>query len=303
MISKLPIRKAEHYNLFLVPEDHRKTYRFRISMGRIRLLLLVAFFSVAFSFGSFIAFLHYRSLYKGVEAEHQANLEFARERGEILSKLTRLETVVDSAEGYANKISGLIGTERPNLRKGVGSLQAVAQSLDTGAHSITWQDLVADVEEVENRARSVDLRIQELVAIQEDKLLFLASKPSIWPVKGWVTSEFGYRRSPFTNRHDFHTGIDIAAQWGTTVVSPATGVVRYAGYKGGLGRAVVVDHGYGIRSYYGHAAALLVKPGDVVKRGTKLAKVGSSGHSTGPHLHYEIHVDGVPVDPMQYVLQ
>jgi murein DD-endopeptidase MepM/ murein hydrolase activator NlpD len=118
-----------------------------------------------------------------------------------------------------------------------------------------------------------------------------------------VTSDFGYRRSPFTLASDFHKGIDIAAAWGTPVAAPADGVVKFAGYKGGYGKMVVIDHGFGVVTKYGHTSEIFVREGDKIKRGSKIALVGNTGHSTGPHLHYEIQSDGLPVDPMQYILK
>jgi murein DD-endopeptidase MepM/ murein hydrolase activator NlpD len=130
----------------------------------------------------------------------------------------------------------------------------------------------------------------------------LASTPSIWPTEGWVTSRFGYRISPFTGRRQFHSGIDVASRPGMAVVAPARGRVVFAGKKGPMGRTVILDHGYGVRTTYGHNRELLVKRGEEVERGQKIASVGNSGRSTGPHLHYAVQVDGRRVNPMNYIL-
>lgn len=100
-----------------------------------------------------------------------------------------------------------------------------------------------------------------------------------------------------------HNGVDIAAPIGTPIIAPSDGVVIYAGPKGGYGRAVIIDHGYGIQTLYGHTSQLFVSEGDHVSRGEKIAAVGSTGASTGPHLHYEVHVDGIPTNPMNYILK
>ena len=300
MKTKLPLRKSHTYSFFWVPEDHRRLLRLRVSSWQLRsgsallvILLVLGLFHA-------VGFWRYRTLYRGVRAEHQANVQSEQERSRTLEQLAALESVVESAEDYANNLATLVGTERPQLRKGIGSL---SRSERSSAEGLTWELLSRKVEGLQGKTKSLDLRIRELTQIQENKLIFKASTPSIWPVKGWVTSEFGYRRSPFTSGHDFHGGIDIASQWGTAVNAPGAGVVAFAGYKGELGRAVIIDHGYGIRSFYGHASALHVREGDIVTRGTTIARVGNSGHSTGPHLHYEIHVDGIPIDPMKYILQ
>lgn len=130
----------------------------------------------------------------------------------------------------------------------------------------------------------------------------LAATPSIWPSAGWVTSGFGPRTSPFTGRRQFHAGLDIAADFGTEIVAPAQGRVVFAGSKGALGKSVILDHGHGLRTTYGHAAEIFVRRGQRVERGTRIAAVGSTGRSTGPHLHYAVEVNGRPVDPADYIL-
>lgn len=130
----------------------------------------------------------------------------------------------------------------------------------------------------------------------------LAATPSIWPSNGWVTSAFGWRTSPFTGRRTFHSGLDIAADAGTDIVASARGRVVFAGSKGPLGQTVILDHGHGFRTLYGHASALHVRPGDTVERGQRVASVGSSGRSTGPHVHYNVSVKGRSVDPISYII-
>lgn len=145
----------------------------------------------------------------------------------------------------------------------------------------------------------------EAPQVPQVPMMCLLPAPAFWPVwpiggRGWVTSEFGYRRSPFRRVIRFHEGIDVASPRGTPVVSAAKGVVVYAGPHGGLGRTVIIAHEAGVSSVYGHASKLLVRKGQWIERGTLIARVGSTGRSTGPHLHYEIHVDGVPVNPLNY---
>jgi murein DD-endopeptidase MepM/ murein hydrolase activator NlpD len=145
--------------------------------------------------------------------------------------------------------------------------------------------------------------LEELMGALRGKVARLAATPSSWPAIGWVTSGFGYRISPFTGRRDFHEGIDIAAAFGTPIVAPAPGRVVFAGRKGGLGMAVTVDHGYGVRTTYGHLQRVLVQPGSHVARGQQLGAMGSSGLSTGPHVHYIVEVGGKRVDPLDYIVE
>ena len=130
-----------------------------------------------------------------------------------------------------------------------------------------------------------------------------ASTPSIKPVKGWLSSGFGKRLSPFTGTMMMHKGIDLATYIGTPIVAPANGRVEYTGQDSGMGRIVVIDHGHGIKTLYAHLAKAFVRHGQDVKRGEAIAAVGNSGLSTGSHLHYEVRINGRAVDPLRYILE
>ena len=125
--------------------------------------------------------------------------------------------------------------------------------------------------------------------------------PSQWPVTGWVTSLFGMRISPFTGQPTMHSGMDIAAPEGTVIRAPASGQVIFSGIQGGYGLVLVLQHGRGITTLYGHLAKALVKEGTDLPAGTPIALVGNSGRSTGPHLHYEIRLNNVPVNPIRFL--
>ncbi|HTA77393.1 MAG TPA: M23 family metallopeptidase [bacterium] len=131
----------------------------------------------------------------------------------------------------------------------------------------------------------------------------LAATPSIWPIKGWITSGFGKRASPLTGEPGRHYGVDIANEVGSPIRATADGMVVYAGWETGYGRVVVIEHGYGFSTRYGHCSVIDVKVGDEVKRGQVISYVGSTGRSTGSHLHYEVRIHGVPVDPEKYLPQ
>jgi murein DD-endopeptidase MepM/ murein hydrolase activator NlpD len=143
--------------------------------------------------------------------------------------------------------------------------------------------------------------LEALLHSLEGKRERLAASPSIWPSRGWLTSTFGYRISPFTNQKQFHAGIDIAGTPGTDVVASARGRVVFVGPNGPLGNCVWIDHGYGVRTVYGHNQAIYVKLGQDVERGQRIAAVGSSGRSTGPHLHYAVEVNGKTRNPLDYI--
>jgi len=143
---------------------------------------------------------------------------------------------------------------------------------------------------------------EELYKFLENQKTMLASTPSIWPTRGWVSSRFGYRVSPFTNEKEFHKGIDISTRMNTTIIAPADGVIASVGRDHGMGNMLTINHSYGVKTRYGHLSKVLVKNGQYVKRGQKIALVGNTGRTTGPHLHYEVYLNGLPVDPRRYIL-
>jgi murein DD-endopeptidase MepM/ murein hydrolase activator NlpD len=144
--------------------------------------------------------------------------------------------------------------------------------------------------------------VLELYNSLSERQNLLSATPSIKPARGWFTSKFGYRISPFTGRPVMHNGLDIAASPGAPVFSPADGIVSYAGYDPGYGKLVSIDHGYGVITRYGHLSQISVEVGQRIKRRELIAAVGNTGRSTGPHLHYEVRVNNIPVDPINYVL-
>jgi murein DD-endopeptidase MepM/ murein hydrolase activator NlpD len=141
----------------------------------------------------------------------------------------------------------------------------------------------------------------ELLDQLEEKRKRLVSMPSVWPTRGWLTSRYGYRVSPFTMRRQLHGGIDIANEHGSAIVAPAQGKVEFVGSRGPLGKTLIIDHGFGVRTLYGHTSKIFVKKGDQVVRGQSMAAVGNTGRSTGPHLHYVVQVDGKSRDPLDYI--
>jgi murein DD-endopeptidase MepM/ murein hydrolase activator NlpD len=142
----------------------------------------------------------------------------------------------------------------------------------------------------------------ELYEFLENQRLLLASTPSIWPTKGWMSSRFGYRTSPFTGEREFHKGIDVSTRINAPIIAPADGIVSSITWENGYGRMLTIKHGHGLVTRYGHLEKALVKKGQSVKRGETIALVGNTGRSTGPHLHYEVHLNRVAVNPLRYIL-
>lgn len=158
---------------------------------------------------------------------------------------------------------------------------------------------------LDSLSTEVDFQINEkaeLYKFLQNQKSLLACTPSIWPVRGWLSSTFGGRISPFTGQQEFHSGIDICTRNHTLVVSPADGIVSSIDSDYGYGKMLFINHGNGIKTKYAHLDKILVKKGQYVKRGQEIALVGTTGRTTGPHLHYEVALNGVPVDPARYIL-
>jgi septal ring factor EnvC (AmiA/AmiB activator) len=176
-----------------------------------------------------------------------------------------------------------------------GDAKAVAAEQD--------QDLLKSLDNLDKKVKAQEQEARALKSYFEDQQALLASAPSIWPVRGWVTSDFSVRLDPYTGERVMHEGIDVASSSGTPVRAPSDGTVVFSGLEGGYGHVLVIDHGYGLKTRYGHLLRIDVKVGEKVKRGQFVAAVGNSGRSTGPHLHYEVRVNGVADNPRKFILE
>ncbi len=200
---------------------------------------------------------------------------------------------------YDKKIAANLGLERSYL--------LTKQWSDLARRSFALSNDYAKFDykysQIRDVVSAVEGQIHELDQFLLDKESFLSSTPTILPADGWITSYFGQRISPYLGKLKMHEGLDVGAPYGTKVNAPADGIVTFSGEKAGFGKFVQVDHGYGIETIYAHNQSLHVRPGQKVKRGHLLAAVGNTGHSTGPHLHYEVRVNGIAVDPLYFILE
>jgi murein DD-endopeptidase MepM/ murein hydrolase activator NlpD len=151
--------------------------------------------------------------------------------------------------------------------------------------------------------QGLESRLHDVRTDVDKRNALAAATPSIWPVTGWISSRMGYRRDPITGGSDYHSGLDIAGERGQPVHATASGRVTHVGYSGAYGNLVIVDHGFGLQTKYGHLSGYAVKKGDRVKRGDMIGKLGSTGRSTGNHLHYEVLANGRLLNPLQLLTQ
>jgi murein DD-endopeptidase MepM/ murein hydrolase activator NlpD len=166
-----------------------------------------------------------------------------------------------------------------------------------------YQEMDTRFSEMNHEAVMIEQTLQDQYELLADQKAFLSALPTKKPVVGYFTSGFGVRSHPFGGRAKMHEGLDIANHPGTPVKAPADGIIVFASTKAGYGQTVIVDHGYGLETWYGHTKKVLVTKGQRVRRGDPIALLGNTGRSTGPHLHYEVRIHGTPVDPLSYILE
>ena len=223
------------------------------------------------------------------QAEHlrieRENRKLRAENDKQKQELQRLNNRVDAVEDTSRKLAEISGVEKDQPVRGQGG---PARPVDSAA---ALAALVAKTERLEREMRDY-----------EDLLRRRGMTPSIWPVSGKLESGMGGRRNPFGGRgFEYHEGQDIDASYGTPVMVAASGTVTIAGRERGYGNVIYVDHGAGLSTRYGHLSQIDVKIGQTVTRGQTIGLVGSTGRSTGPHLHYEVRINNQPVDPRQYL--
>lgn len=209
-----------------------------------------------------------------------------------------LQQRIAQLQGVVMKLGVMAGVEKALPDAGVGGVGG-AMSPETIAPPA---DIGRSLQAMDRQVASLNERSSSLEEYYRDQRVQLASTPSVWPVRGYLSTSFGNRLDPFTGQPDFHSGIDISTPTGTPIVSPADGTVVFTGVKGSYGNCVVVNHGYGTVTQYGHLEGFAVKAGQRIRRGQPLGYVGNTGRSTGPHLHYEVWVHDQAQNPLQYIL-
>ena len=328
----------DHYTVLVIPEGTDAPRRFRVPRERVRrgAFALAAAAVIALAIG--IDYVRVRLQVVELDSLRVETASQQKELEELGASIGTFEKRLSALDEFERKVrvmadlppvvagpgDGMIavgGSDRAVLepRAGEGGStevpleiepeEAIAEPEEHAAAAAAPAVSDADAtlrqraRRINRRAESRETTLSDLVAQLEGKRRQLESTPSIWPARGWLTSRFGHRISPFTGLRQMHSGIDIAAEPGTPIVAPARGRVIFAGHKGHLGNTIVVDHGFKMRTTFGHTKEMHVKTGEEIRRGQIIASVGSTGRSTGPHLHYGISVKGRAVNPLNYILQ
>ncbi len=235
-------------------------------------------------------------------AQHTAE-EQRRQTISLASRITSLSQDLLRVQRFDSKLRMMMNMEKDPAEVGDGPGDFSKTYLPLHRQELAvrkMQDFLARLSEA---TQLEEVRQQDLLSALRGKKDILAATPTIWPATGFVSSTFGGRSSPFGRGGQFHKGLDISNRMGTPIVAPAEGTVILAGADGAYGNSVEIDHGGGIITKYAHMQRLSVKQGQWLKRGENIGYVGMSGRTTGPHLHYEVRLNGVPVNPMRYILE
>ena len=282
---------GQHNTIIFVPHAHAKLRKWRVT--NLQIGLMVGVFLVLALISGFFIWSHFNTPVNPVEVTRlQTEIRELREVNHSFeTSIQKLQDQLSSYEDRTRELAIVAGVESlgDGVEAGIGGSAPDEASLP-------------DLPRIQARAALLDGVLDTVEAGLEQRMRWISSAPAISPVRGILTSSFGYRADPLTHGRGNHQGIDIAAAYGQPVHASGDGLVLQAGEQGGLGRAVFLAHGYGMTTRYGHMSAITVRPGQRVKRGDVIGKVGNTGRSTGPHLHYEVRVDGEPLNPIGYIL-
>jgi murein DD-endopeptidase MepM/ murein hydrolase activator NlpD len=309
---------GKSYTLMLVPEGvQSKVRRWRISF-RAAILLGFAALSAVVVGSAFVVHYTYEldQIFEAI-ALREENAKLKERLAVVTAKVDDVDARLADLRDFDEKLRSLTDLRDTSRGLAMGPLKASSggsNSVDFGAFAVPMEGDDPAVRQL--RDALLDSRLAglaaeaarqsgslaELVDHFSEREVLLKSTPSIAPAHGLLTSGFGAREDPFTGSYAMHAGLDIAGKEGTEVFAPADGVVIFAGEKTEYGNCVVLDHGRDMTTLYGHLQRYIVKVGDKVTRGQHIAHLGNTGRSTGPHLHYEVRINGVPVNPRRYVM-
>ena len=299
---------GKKYTVIIIPDETSGTRRF----GVARRTIWVSTLCVLLLFGISVFLVKDRVTLENkisrLEPLHERSVAQRKFLERFGARLNELDGRLSALRKSEDQLRIMASVKPRGLRNdlGLGGVNKDEQDVSFDGLSPSGRRFVTRLNrqflDLEQRSSSQKSAFEALVNIFKEKKVVLAHTPSILPARGWLTSGFGRRRSPFTNRMQFHSGIDIVSRQGTPIMAPADGLVIKAKREGGYGNIIEIRHMQGIVTRYAHNKKNLVRAGMRVKRGSIIAQVGSTGRSTGPHLHYEVRLNGVAVNPMLYIV-
>jgi murein DD-endopeptidase MepM/ murein hydrolase activator NlpD len=302
-----PRKPTQLYTVLVVSDHSQAVRKFRLPR---RWLERGAWIGGACAIAALAGLVHYFALLGSASENRVLKEENAQLRSQILlvqEKVAHISATLDRVERFDAKLrTAVTELSDPEKNLALGPVRPPAGPPAVPGPAPAARDgasLPARLDALGAAAARKEASLAEMQGFLEGQGSRLASTPSIWPAHGWLTSEFGVRLDPYSAERTMHRGVDIATPHGAAVVAPSDGTVVFSGVEGSYGKVLVIDHGYGLKTRYGHLSEVLVAPGDGVKRGTRVALVGNTGRSTGPHLHYEIRVNGIPENPRRFLME
>ncbi len=306
VIGKVKKKAEKTFTFMIVPHSGEAKYSLSITLSTLKVVAGILLGVAVFIFISAAHFsINYNKMKVSKQELSQKAQDYQKMQQELeyfVKKTQDLEQKMDGLEKLDSDLRSLLKDD-PALKKNNMSINVERKrgilSVDRG--SVDREKAIENLEKIEEKLPEQEESLKELKDAVIQRSNRIASTPTIWPVDGKITSSFGYRRSPFGKRREFHDGLDIGAPYGTLIKATADGVVSFTGYKTGYGYSVIIDHKNGFETSYCHSSEILVKEGQHVKKNQVIAKVGSSGRSTGPHVHYMVKVNGVLENPKDYL--
>lgn len=309
-------KRKRYFTIMIVPHSEEATYSFRLPLfvGQLVVALLVigmaAFFILAYTYRNALQDAEeLRILRQANQAQQDEINTFAGITQQLLDQVAQIEEIIEEILGeWAEQVATKVGCsleqqeedEDPESR-GATSFGETRVNLSRSNQDRVLDRVTYNLSVLQSLVPEKADTLEMLKGEVDEYTRRLAATPSIWPTRGRISSGFGMRRNPFGGGSQFHYGIDIAGTHGTPVYATANGQVSFAGYRGGFGNLVIISHGYGFQTYYAHLSGFAVSNGQWVKRGQVIGYMGRSGRATGTHLHYEVHVNGVAVNPYRYL--
>ena len=335
----MSVAEKKRMTLFLVSNQTGQTRKIVISATQLKVILFTVSFCILIFVTGFIDYLGL--LLQSMENKKLKveNAALLKQFQVVEGKVSSLENSLERVKSFTTKLKLITNVDAEDriLKLTMGNKPAPGQPVEEyepmdqrpAQDEIVQQDQTFNPKPVVNEARTevaveksdrdyatlvvridkavkeTQLKEQSVIELWEslsERQSLLNATPNVKPAKGWITSRFGYRMNPFTGKNTMHGGLDIAAAPGSPVYSPADGIVAFASYDEGYGKLVSIDHGYGVSTRFGHNSQIYVHVGQKVSKWDVIAAVGNTGRSTGPHLHYEVRINGTPVDPSNFIL-
>jgi len=297
------------YTVMIVPNPTSKTYRFSISRKQLKSALVGTVSFTLLFFGLSFHYFYTGGILNELQTLRQDNRTQKVEIQTLSTRIVDINKKMTRLKELDTKIRIIADITPPDendqlLGQGGGTEESLdsLKAMVRDGHPESLKKMKSHLGMLEVAALSQEVSFLELESAMKGKQRMWAFTPSIKPVRGWLTSGFGKRISPFTGNLVLHRGLDIAARHGTPVVAPSNGVVSYKGFDRALGKVLKLNHGYGFKTLYGHLSKTSVKVGQKVERGSIIGYLGNTGRSTGSHLHYSVYVNNVPVNPTRYIL-